>query len=164
MYRPVNFHKANAKVCQQPGPENKCIVTTQVQELFLNLPLSARLLFSLSIPFPFFSLCPSPHVGSYGQEPARSQVLMAGWVRSPGGGHGNPSPVLLPWKAMDRGAWWATVRGVGKSRTRLSDWHFLCCFCCFLSHPCLCPFCRPAHLFMRESPPSATGRMDARDY
>ena len=27
---------------------------------------------------------------------------------------------------MDRGAWWATVRGVAKSRTRLSDFTF--CF------------------------------------
>ena len=25
---------------------------------------------------------------------------------------------------MDRGAWWATVRGVTKSRTRLSDFHY----------------------------------------
>ena len=25
---------------------------------------------------------------------------------------------------MDRGAWWATVHGVAKSLTRLSDWHF----------------------------------------
>ena len=26
---------------------------------------------------------------------------------------------------MDRGAWWATVHGVAKSQTRLSDSHFL---------------------------------------
>ena len=25
---------------------------------------------------------------------------------------------------MDRGAWWATVHGVAKSRTQLSDFHF----------------------------------------
>ena len=25
---------------------------------------------------------------------------------------------------MDGGAWWATVHGVAKSRTRLSDFHF----------------------------------------
>ena len=24
---------------------------------------------------------------------------------------------------MDRGAWWATVRGVAESRTKLSDFH-----------------------------------------
>ena len=29
---------------------------------------------------------------------------------------------ILAWRiSMDRGAWWATVRGVAKGRTRLSD-------------------------------------------
>ena len=32
-----------------------------------------------------------------------------------------PTPVLLPGNSMDRGAWQATVYGVSKSRTRLSD-------------------------------------------
>ena len=33
---------------------------------------------------------------------------------------------FLAWRAsMDKGAWWATVHGVPKSRTRLSDFHFL---------------------------------------
>ena len=37
-------------------------------------------------------------------------------------GHGqkrqrHPTPVLLPGKSMDGGAWWAAVRGVAKSRT-----------------------------------------------
>ena len=35
-----------------------------------------------------------------------------------------PPPVLLPGKSMDRGAWWAAVHGVAKSRTRLSDFPF----------------------------------------
>ena len=35
-----------------------------------------------------------------------------------------PTPVLLPGKSMDRGAWWAAVHGVTKSRTRLSDFTF----------------------------------------
>ena len=33
----------------------------------------------------------------------------------------HPTPVLLPGKSMDGGAWWAAVHGVAKSRTRLSD-------------------------------------------
>ena len=34
--------------------------------------------------------------------------------RSPGGGNDNP-PSILAWEIpMDRGAWWATVRGVAK--------------------------------------------------
>ena len=36
----------------------------------------------------------------------------------------HPTPVLLPENPMDRGAWQATVHGVAKSRTRLSDFTF----------------------------------------
>ena len=49
------------------------------------------------------------------------------WVRSlgkedsPGGGHGNPLQYSSLENPMDRGAWWATVHGVAKSRTRLSS-------------------------------------------
>ena len=35
-----------------------------------------------------------------------------------------PSPVLLPGKSMDGGAWWAAVHGVAKSQTQLSDFTF----------------------------------------
>ena len=41
--------------------------------------------------------------------------------RSPGGGHGNPLQCSCWENPMDRGAWRATVHGVTKSRTRLSD-------------------------------------------
>ena len=49
------------------------------------------------------------------------------WVRSlgqedsPGEGNGNPLQCSCLENPMDRGAWWATVHGVAKSRTRLSD-------------------------------------------
>ena len=33
----------------------------------------------------------------------------------------HPTPVLLPGKSMDRGAWWAAVHGVVESRARLSN-------------------------------------------
>ena len=36
----------------------------------------------------------------------------------------HPTPVLLPGKSMDRGAWKATVHGVAKSRTRVSNFTF----------------------------------------
>ena len=39
----------------------------------------------------------------------------------PGGGHGNPFQYSCLESPMDRGAWWATVHGVAKSRERLSD-------------------------------------------
>ena len=41
--------------------------------------------------------------------------------RSPGEGNGNPLQYSCLENPMDRGAWWATVHGVAKSRTRLSD-------------------------------------------
>ena len=41
--------------------------------------------------------------------------------RSPGEGNGTPLQYSSLENPMDRGAWWATVHGVTKSRTRLSD-------------------------------------------
>ena len=41
--------------------------------------------------------------------------------RSPGVRNGNPLQYSCLENPMDRGAWWATVPGVAKSRTRLSD-------------------------------------------
>ena len=47
-----------------------------------------------------------------------------GSEKSPGEGNGNPLQYSLQKNSMDRGAWWATVYGVIKSGTRLSNWHF----------------------------------------
>ena len=44
-----------------------------------------------------------------------------GLGRSPGEGNGNPLQDYCLENPMDRGAWQATVYGVAKSRTRLSD-------------------------------------------
>ena len=41
--------------------------------------------------------------------------------RSPGEGEGNPLQYSCLEKTMDRGAWWATVHGVTKSRARLKQ-------------------------------------------
>ena len=41
--------------------------------------------------------------------------------RSPVEGHGNPLQYYCLENPMDRGAWWATVHGVTKSQTPLSD-------------------------------------------
>ena len=48
-------------------------------------------------------------------------VSIPGLGRSPGGGHGNPLQYSCLENPMDRGVWRATVHGVAKSRTRLSD-------------------------------------------
>ena len=44
--------------------------------------------------------------------------------RSPGGGNGYPLHYSCLENPVDRGAWLATVHGVTKSRTWLSNWHF----------------------------------------
>ena len=41
--------------------------------------------------------------------------------RSPGEGNGNPLQYSYLENPMDGGAWWATVHGVAKNRTELSD-------------------------------------------
>ena len=47
--------------------------------------------------------------------------LIPGSGRSPGEGNGSPLQYSCLENPMDGGAWWATVHGVTKSRTRLSD-------------------------------------------
>ena len=46
--------------------------------------------------------------------------LIPGSGRSPGEGNGNHTPVFFAWK-IPGGGWWATVHGVVKRRTQLSD-------------------------------------------
>ena len=47
-----------------------------------------------------------------------------GWGKPPAGGHGNPLQYSHLENPMDRGAWPATVHGVAKSQTQLSDFLF----------------------------------------
>jgi len=47
--------------------------------------------------------------------------LIPGSGRSSGEGNGNPLQYSCLENPMDRGAWWATVHGVTKSRTQLND-------------------------------------------
>ena len=47
--------------------------------------------------------------------------LIPGSGRSTGEGNGNPLQYSCLENPMDIGAWWATVHGVAKSRTQLSD-------------------------------------------
>ena len=62
--------------------------------------------------------------GSDGKESAYnagSTVLILGLNRSPGDGNGNSLQYSCLENPMNRGACWATVHGVTKSWTRLSD-------------------------------------------
>ena len=56
---------------------------------------------------------PSCNAGELGSIP--------GLGRSPGEGNGNPLQYFCLENPIDREAWWATVHGVAKSRTPLSD-------------------------------------------
>ena len=49
----------------------------------------------------------------------RDSGSVPGSGRSPEGGHGNPLQYSCLENPMDKGAWWAAVHGVAKSRTRL---------------------------------------------
>ena len=51
--------------------------------------------------------------------------LIPGPGRSPGEGNGNPLQCSCVENPMDREAWQATVHGVTKSQTQLSDFHSL---------------------------------------
>ena len=48
-------------------------------------------------------------------------VRSLGWEDCPGEGNGTPFQCSCLENPMDVGAWWATVHGVAKSRTQLSD-------------------------------------------
>ena len=48
-------------------------------------------------------------------------VRSLGWEDSPGEGNGNPLQYSCLENPTDGGDWWATIHGVAKSQTRLSD-------------------------------------------
>ena len=65
--------------------------------------------------------------GSVGKESAYNAGdpgSIPGLGRSPGEGNGNPLQYSCLENPMGRGAWRATVLGVTKSQTQLSDYHF----------------------------------------
>ena len=54
---------------------------------------------------------------------SRDTGLIPGSGRSPGVGNGKPFQYSYPENPMDKAAWQATVHGVAKSQTQLSDFH-----------------------------------------
>ena len=77
--------------------------------------------------------------------------LIPGLGRSPGEGNGNPLQYSGLENSTDRGTWQATVHGVAKSQTWLSDIHFILAplhtvLCCHLELQCLeQSFCTKSH-------------------
>ena len=51
----------------------------------------------------------------------RDMGSIPGSGKTPGGSHGNPLQSSSLENSMDRGAWQATIIGVAKSQTQLSD-------------------------------------------
>ena len=52
-----------------------------------------------------------------------THIQFPGLGRSPREGNGNPLQYSCLENSMDKGAWWATVHGVAKSQTGLSNYH-----------------------------------------
>ena len=78
-----------------------------------------------------FELCFSLVICSGGGSDGKASACNAedpgsipGLGRSPGEGNGNPLQYSCLENSMDGGAWWATVHGVTKSLTGLSDFTF----------------------------------------
>ena len=99
---------------------------------------------SLHVP----QFCPLNHPFSWKGFPGGSEVkasahnagdlgLIPGLGRSPGEGNGNPLQYSCLENPMDGRAWWATVHGVAKSWTQLSNFTFTAkYFCCSLLSFC----------------------------
>ena len=99
--------------------KNKQTKNLQKSKIHLSNPCEFYLSFTHVL-----SLLPG---GSDGKESACNVGdlgLIPGSGRSSGEGNGNPFQYSCLENPMDGGAWWATVHGVSKSRTRLSDFTF----------------------------------------
>ena len=66
---------------------------------------------------------PSDSDGKESAGNARDLSSIPGLGRSPGEGNGNPLQYSCLENSMDRGFWWATVYGITRSQTRLSNFH-----------------------------------------
>ena len=65
------------------------------------------------------ALSPLRHTGKESACNAGDPGSIPGWGRSPGEGNGYPLQYSFLENSMDKGAWWATVHGVGRS---MWDW------------------------------------------
>ena len=79
-----------------------------------------------------FRGCPIRSKGFSGGSEVKASARNAGGLgsipgsgRFPGEGNSNPFQYFCLENPMDEEAWWATVHGVTKSRTRLSDFTYL---------------------------------------
>ena len=104
------------------------------------------------LPFP----SPYKYLSDINKEPACNtgdSGSVLGLGRSPGEGNGNPSQYFYLENFMDRGDWWATVHGVAKSWTGLSEKHFHFFFFFILLSTETLPYVKSLllHVFLRNS-------------
>ena len=86
--------------------------------------LSMRIRMSTLCCFSFPFGLPGGSAGKASARNAGNPGSIPGSRRSPGEGNGDPLRYSCLDNPTDGGAWWATVHGVVKSRTRLSDFTF----------------------------------------
>ena len=77
------------------------------------------------LPTPVFLGFPGGSAGTESACNAGDLGLIPGLERSPGEGGSYPLHYSGLENSMDRGAWWAVVRGVTKSQTGLGYFHFV---------------------------------------
>ena len=75
----------------------------------------------ISRTYPDKTGCPGDSDGKESACSAGDQGSIPWLGRSPGEGNGCPLQYSCLENPMERGAWWATVHGVTKNQTRLSD-------------------------------------------
>ena len=107
----------------------RCIKSWQKRNIFLTGKCSleeCQLAYSVGKP-----VTPSEVQGFPGGSDGKASAYNAGDPgsipgsgRSPGEGHGNPLQCSCLENPVDGGAWWATVHGVAKNQTRLSNFTF----------------------------------------
>ena len=106
----------------------------------LDFPTSKPWVFLLSIavnqtlPFQVVLVVKNPPANT---EDPRDTGSIPGSERSPGGGHGNPFLHSCLENPTDRGAWWATIHGVTKSRTHTHRLTLSCKFVPLPKRPCV---------------------------
>ena len=98
----------------------------QCQTLFFGAPQSLQMVIAAMKFKDTYSLegklgLPGGSDGKASVYNAGDQGSIPGLGRSPGEGNGNPLQAYCLENPMDRGAWYATVHGVAKSLTRLSE-------------------------------------------
>ena len=89
------------------------------QEMFLFTDLKKNKTVSHISVYHKLSQCLSGKESAYNAGATGDAGLIPEFGRSPGGGHNNPHQYSCLENPMDRGAWWATVHRLAKSRIRL---------------------------------------------